>query len=338
MSPSVAASVGEINFNDDFVSYTISPSPSQMWKHRHTLAILNAIEKRFGPDVVFTLFGPSYWKPQSLHVCGFALAQHLYKESPYFRIISSKERFLLKIKEVIKMRSFRRDCNYWITETKDVADRLSDRLKVPRTKVFTVSNVYNQVFDQQSRWKEPVLPSLKGFKLITISTFHLHKNLTIIPPVIDYLTSRYPRFEFTFILTVDLTRFSNLSDRHKRHLVFLGEVSIDECPCLYGRSDALFMPTLLECFTVSYLEAMKMRVPILTSDLPFAHSICGDAAVYFDPLNPEHIGDIIYSVANNIALLDGLVDKGKKRLSMFGTAKSRAQAYLDILEGVRNGN
>jgi len=55
----------------------------------------------------------------------------------------------------------------------------------------------------------------------------------------------------------------------------------------------LLLPTLLESFSATYVEAMSFDCPILTSDLDFARGVCGDAAVYFDPWNPESIKNAI---------------------------------------------
>lgn len=38
------------------------------------------------------------------------------------------------------------------------------------------------------------------------------------------------------------------------------------------------MPSLLECFTATYPEAMRMERPIVTTDLAFAQGLCGEAA------------------------------------------------------------
>jgi len=94
----------------------------------------------------------------------------------------------------------------------------------------------------------------------------------------------------------------------------------------------MFMPTLLECFSATYPEAMKMGIPIVTSDLPFARSICGDAAVYFDPMSPQSIGEAIYSLANNNSLYKEYIARGWKQLLTFESAKTRAQKYIEILE------
>ena len=72
---------------------------------------------------------------------------------------------------------------------------------------------------------------------------------------------------------------------------------VENCPKLYNQADAMFLPTLLETFSASYPEAMKMERPILTSDLDFAKDICGDAALYFNPLDS-------YDIANKIKTIN----------------------------------
>jgi glycosyltransferase involved in cell wall biosynthesis len=94
----------------------------------------------------------------------------------------------------------------------------------------------------------------------------------------------------------------------------------------------MFLPTLLECFSVSYAEAMKMDRVILTSDLPFARNICVDAALYFDPLSPKDIGDMIYKAATDDGLRAQLIHNGRQQLSRFLSPEEKAAAYLKIIE------
>jgi glycosyltransferase involved in cell wall biosynthesis len=75
---------------------------------------------------------------------------------------------------------------------------------------------------------------------------------------------------------------------------------------------------------------MKMKKPILTSDLSFAYSICGDAAEYFDPFDPEDIANKIIFLVNNINRQKELIQKGEERLQDFETPDSRAKKLLEI--------
>ena len=144
-----------------------------------------------------------------------------------------------------------------------------------------------------------------------------------------YLNEKYPNFLFRFILTISPNEFF-INNVYAKEVLLLGNVSISECPSLYFQSDALFLPTLLECFSASYPEAMFMKKPILTSDIGFAKGICGDAAMYFNPLCPASIGEAIYRLANNVIERDKLIANGIKRLKVFDTYEERTKKYLKI--------
>ena len=81
---------------------------------------------------------------------------------------------------------------------------------------------------------------------------------------------------------------------------------------------------------------MKMKKPILTSNYSFATSICGDAASYFDPTNPNDIADKIIELIENKEKYDQLLEKGTIQLKNFGTAKTRASKYLEIFSIIKN--
>ena len=86
---------------------------------------------------------------------------------------------------------------------------------------------------------------------------------------------------------------------------------------IYKRIDALLMPTLLESFSIVYLEAMYYKVPILTSNMWFAKSVCGNAALYFDPLDENDIYNSIEKFLTNNTLRANLMKKGLIQLSKF---------------------
>ena len=83
----------------------------------------------------------------------------------------------------------------------------------------------------------------------------------------------------------------------------------------YRSCQALVMPTFLESFSGTYVEAMRYELPILTSDLDFAHAVCGDAALYFDPWDPLAIKDAILRFAAEPQLGAELAARGKVRLA-----------------------
>ena len=68
-----------------------------------------------------------------------------------------------------------------------------------------------------------------------------------------------------------------------------GRVSGEELVALYRRAAALVFPSLYEGFGQPVLEALATGCPVACSDLPPLREVAGDAAVYFDPRDPEAI-------------------------------------------------
>ena len=170
-------------------------------------------------------------------------------------------------------------------------------------------------------------------RLLTVCTYRKHKNIECIPRVIKELISRGIS-NIRFVLTIDDYNYYKIfgSDELLNQYVYnVGLVKAENLPQLYSECDMLFLPTLIECFSANYPEAMIMRKCILTSDLDFAHSICKNAALYFNPNDIIDIVDKIEQIINNKELKKELQEKGIQVFhSNMLTAKERAKAYLDI--------
>ena len=118
----------------------------------------------------------------------------------------------------------------------------------------------------------------------------------------------------------------------KKHFVFVGKVDIAECPNLYKQADIMFMPTLIECFTATYPEAMRMEVPIVTTDLEFARGLCEDAACYYSAIDPASAAEAIYKVATDKAYVRQLVLNGKRQLLTYDNYEQRVEKLINHLE------
>ena len=75
-----------------------------------------------------------------------------------------------------------------------------------------------------------------------------------------------------------------------------GHVSLDELVELYRRAAALVYPSLYEGFGIPCVEAMACGCPVSASRVASLPEVCGDAAVYFDPLSVESIAQGIRDV------------------------------------------
>lgn len=341
LSQAVDKQVNQNEFPANFKFYLIEKSPSSLKSRRRIVSKLDALEEQIKPDIVFSVFGPSYWKPKARHLMGFAVPWVLQKDSVAYDELSFLKR--IRMRTWVEYVSYyaKRDTSYYIIETDDGKDKLSKVLDIDRKNIFVVGNSYSAVFNDSHYLSKNnpdyiQLPEREKneFRCLLISHNHPHKNLKIINQVIPFLE----KYNIKFVLTVDDESYSSLFPDKPKQIMNLGPVSQKACPSLYDQCDALFLPTLLEVFSAAYPEAMKMEKPILTSNYSFATDVCQDAAMYFDPLDPKDIAEKIKQLVNNKALQDALVEKGTKRVKEFETARSRAEKYVALCEKLAKEN
>jgi len=98
-------------------------------------------------------------------------------------------------------------------------------------------------------------------------------------------------------------------------IVLLGHVTKEELGHYYRSMDALIFPTLLETVGAAHLEAMHFGLPVIASDLDFAHEICGPAACYVDPFDVKSIVNGILRVRDNQNYQSQLVQLGRERIA-----------------------
>ena len=291
-------------------------------------SFLDNLIKKYKVDAVLTIFGPSRWNPRCAHLCGFARAQLLIKDSPHYLRLGIKD----KITYLIWAWAFKRSSNNFYTENKYISKMLPSLLG--DVKVYTVSNYYNQIYDQPDKWERiHTLSTFDGITCLSVSAHYPHKNFEIIIDIIRILRKKHPDFKVRFVLTFDEKEIP-LPNDVRDSFVFIGKVDLTGCPYLYEQADIMFMPTLMECFTATYPEAMRMGVPIVTTDLEFARGLCGDAACYYSSVDPKAAAEAIYKVSIDKKYAKQLVENGKKQLLTYDNYEQRADKLIKILEEI----
>ena len=329
-SPAIA-SIKSVLLNYDnvnFIEYSVSRSIITKLTGRDS--VLDSLVSSHHIDFVLSVFGPTWWVPRVGHLCGFALAHIVMPESPYFKRMSLSERVRSKINiEIMKYFYWRSSTNFY-TENEMITARLKNVFK--RAKIYTVTNFYNQVFDEPDRWRNYPLPEYEGKTFLSISSHYPHKNLELSIDVANYLKRTYPDFQFRFVFTIDESKFPQINEELRNHFLFIGPVPIETCPSLYEKSDVVFQPTLLECFTAVYPEAMRMRKPIVTTDLSFARGLCGESALYYNPLSVCNAAECLYMASCDAELSKKLIDNGISQLKQFDHYSVRASKLISLCE------
>lgn len=105
-----------------------------------------------------------------------------------------------------------------------------------------------------------------------------------------------------------------------------------ELEALYRRAVCLLFPSFYEGFGLPTLEAMAYSCPVVASDIPVMHEICGDAAVYCDPNDPVDIMEKVRMVAENAELRERMRSLGALRAKMFTWENCARKTYAVLDE------
>ncbi len=336
LSKEIKSQIARFEFPDNFHFYDL---PCEAGSSSANLKVRNKyfskLESEIKPDCGLCSSGPLYHKTQAPLLMGYNLPHHIYRDSPYFKTntIASKIRWFAR--RVSHRYLFRKEASVCFVQTDDVNKRLRKFLN--KDNVITISNTYNTAYNNPMSFPNKLPKRSPGeIRMLTIASYYPHKNLGIIKDVLEELKKRGID-NYRFVVTLSDDYYDKLfGDAFRDKIYNAGFVPAVEGPSLYNECDIMFLPTLLECFSASYAEAMVMGKPIITSDMSFAHVVCENAAMYFDPMSPIDIADkLIYLVEHN-EMQDNLVKKGKEHLSQFGTSEDRAIEVLRICSDLAN--
>jgi glycosyltransferase involved in cell wall biosynthesis len=163
----------------------------------------------------------------------------------------------------------------------------------------------------------------ESLKLLALAKYYPHKNLEIIFE--SYRRYRHELRDTMCVLTIHPNQHPRANKMLEavqqeglaNQIVNVGPVSHERLTDYFIHTDAMILPTLLESFSGSYLEAMHFGRPILTSDLDFAHGVCGEAAEYFNPWDSGSVRDAIIRLRDDPDLRERLVRAGVSRRTQF---------------------
>jgi glycosyltransferase involved in cell wall biosynthesis len=99
---------------------------------------------------------------------------------------------------------------------------------------------------------------------------------------------------------------------------------------LYAEALALVHPALHEGFGLTPLEAMHAGVPVLAARSPGVAEVCGDAAAWFDPRDPEGLAAALADLEGDPARRADLAARGRRRAAQFTwerCARAHVEAY-----------
>jgi glycosyltransferase involved in cell wall biosynthesis len=278
--------------------------------------VLSKMERSLVPDIVFTIFGPPYFIAKSFHLVGFALPNMIYEPD---KELNQGFGFFDRVVDWLRCVLLRR-ADHLVVETETVRKRLARRLGIGDERISVIRNGVNPYLAGYRANRNEVVCG-RRFGILVPSAYYRHKNLEIIPSVAASLRNIDPTFDFEFRLTLASSseawrniHATSVEMAVDDRVVTLGPQRIDRLPSAYCAASAVFLPTLREASTAVYPEAFFFQRPLVTSDMDFAHELCGDAALFVPPRDPEAIARTLLQLHRSKDLAEQLVTDGLSRL------------------------
>lgn len=221
-------------------------------------------------------------------------------------------------------------------QTEVAKERLIKHCQIDRQKVTVIPMappILNQYCDKiKNNYSYLSRRDVKN--ILVLTKYYSHKNIEILIPLAKKIQANNLRIRL--ILTIDPSdckaAYYLLDDIQRFGLgeiiLNVGTVPHREVRDLFQIADAMLLPTLLESYSSNYSDSLKYGVPIFTSDRDFARSVCGDCAIYFDPVD---VVSIYNSIEQNIfrsERLKEMIKNGKKLLVKRITWSEISELYV----------
>ena len=172
--------------------------------------------------------------------------------------------------------------------------------------------------------------------LLCVATSHLHKNL-------HGLVEAYSGADLAADLVLVGKRGTGHSQlirairqaRERERIRVLGRVSAEELGALYTGATGFVLPSLFEGFGMTVLEAMQCGCPVACSSLTALPEVAGEAALLFNPRDPEVFAESLDRISNDETLRERLREEGFRQAAKFdwqqtarGTMAALGEAVL----------
>ena len=126
--------------------------------------------------------------------------------------------------------------------------------------------------------------------------------------------------------------------KYKEDVIITGYVSDEVLINLMGSCYAFVYPSLFEGFGIPVIEAMQMKVPVLTSEKSSMQEITDGSAIYFNPEDFNDIADKMMMIYKDEAQRKTLIENGSVIATNYSWKRTANLLWDCILEAVNKNS
>lgn len=228
-----------------------------------------------------------------------------------------------------------------ITDSEYSKSSIVSRLGVSSNKVHAIPLAVPRGFEPQgSRKPKKDFVNISQPYILYVGNFKPHKNLVRLVDAYSQLPSTL-RNDVQLVLAGHDDPYRSFLEAYvkniglDRHVVFLGPIDEQDLLGLYSDAQMLVLPSLIEGFGLTALEAMACGCPVAASNRASIPEVVGDAALLFDP---EDVDSMSQTMARLLTEKDSWEEYRRRGLSRASNFSSEftTQHVLQLLQAVND--
>jgi glycosyltransferase involved in cell wall biosynthesis len=274
--------------------------------------------------------------------------------------VKKKTKSIITVHDVIPL-SFREAQGWWMNTFKYKpgmrrSSRLNDRiatvsefsrqdivnkLNVPFDKITVIPNGLREI-NPEDKGLEAALKERFGLTdrfILNVGGIHERKNILRLIKAFAKLVNEYG-YTGKLVITGSVTgggykeKMKNICNRVMsetgtiQHIEFTGFISEADLDSLFRTADFLIYPSLYEGFGIPILEAMKVGIPVITSNTTGCAEVGGGIAMLTNPYDIDDIAAKMAEMASNEGLRKDMKQKGYERAQLY-TWERTSEMYLE---------
>lgn len=322
--------------NNNFFIFKNSPARNKSAKLE-----LTDLAKKKKIDIVYTMAGPAYVNFHCKHIMGIS---NPYITHADYDAYSLKGNFLNIFKYFVYTSAqflYTYKSDYYIFQTEYSKNNFSKRSFISKSKMFVVPNAYDDSirshFEKSQNLIEKESNEKNVIQIFCPGAPYVHKAFQFLPKSIYELCKKTnKKFEFIVTLPNDSDIWLQIDKELKelnisQYCKNIGPYIYSDLIKYLNTCDIIYVPSLLETFSASYLEAMCAKKKLVVANKSFASDICKDYAIYTDPKNYVNTAKVFTDLFDEIKLSESEIQLADEILDRYGNQQNRFKFLKELI-------
>ena len=294
--------------------------------------------KKNNIDIIYTLFGYGLYPKKIRQVIGMADSNLFFPEINFWSDFTGIS--LIKKQLIDKFRIFGLSRSSGIIFENPALEK---RFK----KIFDFSSETITIYPSINlkNLKSSIDISKKiNFKDSRIGLFlcgwQKHKGIFKIPDIAFELKKQDVKYNFIITAPINNSKIHNdfmakvQKLNVKEYISIIGPVKQTQLMTLYNQVDIVFLISKLESFSNNIIEAWAFKKLLIVSDSEWAHSICGNAAIYVNRESAIEISNKVIDVINKFDDFSHIIENGKINLANFNNIFQKTKKEIEFVKKI----